>query len=87
MRRFKLGAVGVLCGLALLLPVNSYAALVLDGDTPQQALAAFVAAGPSGVPLTYSANFTFTIIPEPAPLALVGISLLGLGLFRLRRPR
>jgi hypothetical protein len=59
----------------------------LNGDTPQSALAAFVAAGASGLPLTYSANFTFSIIPEPASVVLVGIGLLGLGLFRLRRPR
>lgn len=55
------------------------------GENPQQALAAFVAAGASGLPVTYAGNFTFSIVPEPMSVGLVGIGLLGLGLFRLRR--
>lgn len=57
--------------------------------TPASALLALAAAPTSGLPLTYSQNasLTVSIVPEPVSVALVGIGLLGLGLFRLRRPR
>jgi hypothetical protein len=55
--------------------------------TPQTALEALAAAGSSGLSVGYSQMATITIIPEPVSFALAGIGLLGLGLFRLRRPR
>jgi hypothetical protein len=60
----------------------------LDGVNPQGALAAFAAAGPSGLALDYSGQLIInTVVPEPVTLALTGAVLLGLGLFRKRRRR
>lgn len=68
-------------------PLTGTFSIPFNGDTPQQALAAFLASlsnVPPGLAVTYGGNFTFTIVPEPVSVGLVGAGLLALGLFRRR---
>jgi hypothetical protein len=53
-----------------------------NGDTPSQVLALFAGAGANGLASTYSAQLSFTLVPEPMSLSLMGIGLLALGLLR-----
>lgn len=56
-----------------------------DNQTPSGVLALFAGAGANGLASTYSAQFSFTVVPEPVSLSLMGLGLLGLGLLRIRR--
>nr|AEQ20568.1 hypothetical protein [uncultured bacterium CSLD10] len=66
-------------------PISGTYTAQFDGQSPQDVLNLFRTAGASGLNSTYSAQFSFTVVPEPMAFSLVGIGLVGLGLLRRRR--
>jgi len=63
-------------------PISGTYTAQFNGQTPSGVLALFAAAGQGGLNSTYSAQLSFTLVPEPMALSLIGIGLVGLGIFR-----
>nr|AEQ20316.1 hypothetical protein [uncultured bacterium CSLG10] len=66
-------------------PITGTYTAQFNNETPAQVLGLFAGAGANGLNSTYSAQLSFTLVPEPMSLSLMGLGLVGLGLLGRRR--